>query len=72
MTQKTVSLSEQVYELLKREKREGESFSDVIERLLTREKNPWITIQKKFDPEVFEGLKERISRIREEDLTGSD
>ena len=41
MTQKTISLSERVYKLLKKEKREGESFSNVIERLVSKKKNPW-------------------------------
>ena len=34
MTHKTISLSEKAYNLLKKVKREGESFSKVIERLI--------------------------------------
>jgi len=36
MTYKTISLNLKAYELLKKEKREGESFSDTIIRLATR------------------------------------
>ena len=71
MTQKTVSLSERVFKLLKKEKREGESFSNVIERLVSKKKNPWLMMQKKFDPELWEGLEEKLTKIREENLTGS-
>ena len=70
MTQKTISLSERVFKLLKKEKREGESYSNVIERLVSKTKNPWIMMQKKFDPELWEGLEEKLTKIREENLTG--
>ena len=72
MNQKTISLSERVYKLLKKEKKENESFSDVIERIISKKENPWIKMQNKFDPELFNGLKERIRKIREEDLTGRE
>ncbi|TFG18811.1 MAG: antitoxin [Promethearchaeota archaeon] len=39
MTQKTVSLSEEAYEKLRRVKKEGESFSQVIIRLIKRDEN---------------------------------
>jgi len=71
MTQKTISLSERVFKLLKKEKREGESYSNVIERLVSKTKNPWLMMQKKFDPELWEGLEEKLTKIREENLTGS-
>jgi predicted CopG family antitoxin len=70
MTQKTISISERVYKLLKNEKREGESFSNVIERMLSKKNNPWLTMQKKFDPELWEGLKEKLINMREKNLTG--
>jgi len=68
MTQKTISLSERVFKLLKKEKREGESFSNVIERFISKKKNPWLMMQKKFDPELWEGLAEKLTKIREENL----
>ncbi len=72
MTQKTISLSERVFKLLKKEKREGESFSNLIERLLSKKKNPWLMMQKKFDLELWEGLEEKLTKMREENLTGSE
>jgi predicted CopG family antitoxin len=38
MGTKTISIRDDVYRLLKESKRENESFSDVIERLLKKEK----------------------------------
>ena len=38
---KTISLSEHAYNLLKKEKMEDESFSKVIERMLSKKDNPW-------------------------------
>jgi len=72
MNQKTISLSERVYKLLKKERKEGESFSGVIERFISKKENPWIKMQNKFDPELFNGLKERIRKMREEDLMGRE
>ena len=72
MTQKTISLSEKAYRLLKNKKIEGESFSAVIERLLSQKDNPWLTEQNQFDPELWEGLKEKLFKIREENLTGKE
>jgi predicted CopG family antitoxin len=70
MGQKTISLSEHVYKLLKREKRKGESFSNVIERLIAKKNNPWLSMQNKFDPELWEGLERDVKRIRDQNLTG--
>ena len=72
MTQKTISLSEQAYDLLKKEKREGESFSRLIERLISKKDNPWLLLQNKFDPELWNGLEENVKRIRENNLTGRE
>lgn len=41
MATKNISLREEVYERLRAHKREGESFSDVIERLTERESDVW-------------------------------
>jgi len=40
MTSKTISLKEETYERLRREKGEDESFSDVIDRFLNEEEHP--------------------------------
>ena len=40
MSSKTISLKEETYERLRREKSEGESFSDVIDRFLNEEEHP--------------------------------
>ena len=72
MTQKTISLSEQAYNLLKNEKREGESFSRLIERLISKKDNPWLLLQNKFDPELWNGLEENVKRIRENNLIGRE
>lgn len=72
MTQKTISLSEQAYNLLKNEKREGESFSRLIERLVSKKDNPWLLLQNKFDPELWNGLEENVKRIRENNLIGRE
>jgi len=72
MTQKTISLSEQAYYLLKNEKREGESFSRLIERLVSKKDNPWLLLQNKFDPELWNGLEENVKRIRENNLIGRE
>ena len=70
MTQKTISLSERAYKLLKREKKDKESFSKVIERLISKKGNPWLVLEKQFDPEVWDGLLEKIRDMREKNLTG--
>ncbi|TFF97293.1 MAG: hypothetical protein EU540_08995 [Promethearchaeota archaeon] len=72
MKQKTISLSERAYNLLKNEKREGESFSRLIERIISKKDNPWLLMQNKFDPELWEGLKENVKKIREKNLTGNE
>jgi len=40
MTQKTIALDEEAYELLRRQKGKGESFSDVVKRL-ARKRRPF-------------------------------
>ena len=72
MTHKTISLSEEAYNLLKKVKREGESFSKVIERLISTKENPWLTMQNKFDPEFFDDLKDSIRTLREKNPIGSE
>jgi len=66
MGTKTLSIREETYEMLKDEKREGESFSDVIDRLMRREK---FNLADYFgaikDEELLGGLEEDSRRIRE-------
>ena len=69
MAQKTIPLTERAYNLLKREKKKGESFSMVIERLLKERENPWQSMQGKFDEELWEGLEENVDKMRQQNLT---
>jgi predicted CopG family antitoxin len=66
MGTRTLSIREETYEMLKREKREGESFSDVIDRLMRREK---FNLEDYFgaieDEELLRGLEEDSGKIRE-------
>jgi len=66
MGTRTLSIREETYEMLKREKREGESFSDVIDRLMRREK---FNLEDYFgaieDEELLRGLEEDARKIRE-------
>ena len=72
MVQKTISLSQRAYQLLKKEKKEGESFSDVIERFIAKKDNPWLIMKNKFDAELWEGLNEKLNHMREQNLTGKE
>jgi predicted CopG family antitoxin len=66
MATKTLSIREETYEMLKGEKREGESFSDVIDRLMKRKK---IKLADYFgaikDEDLLKGLEEDSKKIRE-------
>lgn len=66
MGTKTISIKDSVYEVLKRSKKEDESFSDVIERL-TKEKN--IDFMSFFgglkDKEVLDSIEKDSKKIRE-------
>ncbi|MCQ1536615.1 antitoxin [Methanosarcina sp. KYL-1] len=66
MGTKTISIRDDTYDLLKNAKREGESFSDVIDRMLVREKgdlSAYFGALK--DEELLEGLEEDSRKIRE-------
>lgn len=66
MGTKTISIKDSVYEILKRSKKEDESFSDVIERL-AKEKN--IDLMSFFgglkDGEVLDSIEKDSKKIRE-------
>lgn len=63
---KTISIRDDTYDLLKNAKREGESFSDVIDRLLVKEKGDLSVYFGALKDEVLlEGLEEDSRKIRE-------
>jgi predicted CopG family antitoxin len=66
MGTKTISIKDSVYEILKRSKKEDESFSDVIERL-AKEKN--IDFMSFFgglkDKKVLDSIEKDSKKIRE-------
>ncbi len=71
MGRKTVSIREDTYDLLKSAKRKGESFSDVIDHLLVKEKgNLSVYFGALKDEKLLEELEEdsrkikKLSRIR--------
>ena len=66
MGTKTLSIRDETYSLLKSSKREGESFSDVIDRLLKKEKgNLSVYFGALKDKELLEGQEEDSRKIRE-------
>ena len=66
MGTKTISIRTETYEILKGKKREGESFSDAIDRLLRREK---VNLADYFgaieNDDLLKGLEEDSKKIRE-------
>jgi predicted CopG family antitoxin len=65
---KTVGLRDEVYERLAAEKREGESFSDVVDRILDGEQSDWRHSfgRMKEDAEEFErGVREQREEMSE-------
>jgi predicted CopG family antitoxin len=66
MSVKTISLRYDVYKSLKESKREGESFSDVIERLLRKDKPDLMEYFGALkDSSILDGLEEDSKKIRE-------
>ena len=66
MSTKTISIRDEVYNLLRDAKREGESFSDVIERLLKKDRmdiSEYFSVLK--DSRVLKELEEDSKKIRE-------
>lgn len=68
MGTKTVGLRNEVYERLAAEKREGESFSDVVDRILDGEQSDWRRSfgRMREDAEEFE----RVVREQREGMSG--
>jgi len=63
---KTIAISDDVYEMLSKAKMKGESFSDVIRRLLKRQTIS--DIPKILDENEVEVIKEIMRRQREADV----
>jgi len=70
MSSKNISLRKDVYEELKREKAEDESFSDVVNRLLSvrrdEETHPLYGLVGMLDDEEAEEVRERVEEFRED------
>jgi predicted CopG family antitoxin len=65
MSSKTISLRRETYERLARSKGEGESFSDVIDRLLRAEgEHPLYELVGVLDGEDADGVRERARAFR--------
>lgn len=65
MSSKNVSLKQSVYEQLRAHKRPGESFSDVVERLLEGERGDWRKSVGILSDEEASELREVLDRRRE-------
>lgn len=65
MGSKNVSLKQSVYEQLRAHKRPGESFSDVVERLLEGERGDWRQSVGILSDEETSELREFVRRRRE-------
>lgn len=72
MSSKNVSLKQSVYEQLKAHKRPGESFSDVVERLLEGEQADWRKSVGILSNEEADELREFVRRRREESTEGHE
>jgi predicted CopG family antitoxin len=68
MGTKTISLEDSAYVKLKAAKRPGESFSDVINRLLGNREPSLLDLQGLFDRRSVDQLVASIARMREEDI----
>lgn len=68
MGSKTISLENSAYSKLKAAKRSGESFSDVIHRLLGKGEPSLMEFTRLVDREVVDKIAEAVSRMRREDI----
>ena len=66
MSSKTISLKEETYERLRRAKGEGESFSDVIDRLLGDDEHPLYGLVGLLAEDEADRLRERSRAFRED------
>ena len=68
MGTKTISLEDSAYGKLKAAKRQGESFSEVIHRLLGSREPSLLEFTRLLDRDAAEKVAEAIARMRDEDL----
>ena len=68
MGTKTISLEDSAYEKLRAAKRPGESFSDVIRRVLGGREPSFSDFRGLVDRRGARGLAEAIAKMREEDI----
>lgn len=68
MGTKTISLEDSAYGKLKAAKRPGESFSDVVHRLLGLREPSLLAFTRLLDRDAADRVAEAIARMRDEDL----
>lgn len=68
MASKTISLDEDAYEKLKAQKKAGESFSDVVHRLVEPDQPKLTDLVGLFDEETAEDVRSVVRRMRREDV----
>ena len=68
MGSKTISLEDSAYNKLRAAKRSGESFSDVIHRLLGKGEPSLMEFTRLADRQVVDKVADAVSRMRQEDI----
>ena len=69
MGTKTISLEDSAYSKLRAAKRQGESFSDVIHRIVGSREPSLLEFTELLDKKASEDLARAIARMRDEDIT---
>ena len=74
MASKNISLKEETYELISREKLPGESFSDTIERLVKRRGKLMDAVESwdEVDKEEVDEIEENIDKARKKIYLGNE
>ena len=70
MGTKTIGLRDDVYERLKARKRDGESFTDLVNRLLDEEQTDWREGFGTLDAEEAEELEQAVETARKQTSAG--
>ena len=68
MGSKTISLEDSAYDKLRAAKRSGESFSDVIHRILGKGEPSLMEFTRVADRQVVDKVADAVSRMRQEDI----